>query len=432
MKTICYLCLAALSLTLACKNAPEGPDAASDAGLVINNEAQGRIDSLLQDMVATGKVAGISALVYEKGSEAYFGAYGYANRADSIPMDRNTIVQIYSMTKPITGTALMTLYEKDSFELDDPLTKYASEFEDMQVYTGVDAQGNMILEPVLRPISVRDITRHTAGFPNRPDIPGLSDALASSAPLDRNNTLTEMAEKFGDLPLWFQPGSQWEYGPSVDVQAFLTERISGQPYGEYVRSNVLDPLGMSNTRYFVPEQDRERFSAMYRLHEDGTLEQLPDSTAKVEYLERFPLTRGGWGLTSTLDDYMRFARMLLGEGSLDGVQILKPETVRLMATNHLPDSVKERAWLPSKGQVGFGIDFAVRVAPPASAEENNGVVGEFFWDGAASTLFWVDPENELAAVLFVQLFPYDPVKLHKKFRDAVYGPYQPELSDTEL
>ena len=427
-----YLGLGLLCLSLSCKNASDGADVETDSELVINEEAHGRIDSLLQDMVASGRVAGISALVFEKGGEAYFGAYGYANRADSIPMDRNTIVQIYSMTKPITGTALMTLYEKDSFELDDPLTQYAPEFDDMQVYTGVDGQGNMVLEPVHRPISVRDITRHTAGFPNRPDIPGLGEALTASAPLDRNNTLTQMAEKFGDLPLWFQPGSQWEYGPSVDVQAFLTERISGEPYGENVRAKVLDPLGMSHTRYFVPEEDREQFSAMYRLHEDGTLEQLPDSTAKIEYLERFPLTRGGWGLTSTLDDYMRFARMLLGEGTLDGVQILQPETVRLMATNHLPDSITERAWLPSKGQVGFGVDFAVRVAPPASAEENNGVVGEFFWDGAASTLFWVDPENELAAVLFVQLFPYDPIKLHKKFRDAVYGPYEPELSDTGL
>ncbi|MGC1515916.1 MAG: serine hydrolase, partial [Maribacter sp.] len=132
-------------------------------------------------------------------------------------------------------------------------------------------------------------------------------------------------------------------------------------------------------------------------------------------------TRGGSGLTSTLDDYMRFAQMLLNNGSLDSVQILKPETVKLMATDQLSDSITERSWLPSKGQVGFGIDFAVRVAPPKTPDEMNGVVGEFFWDGAASTLFWVDPVNHLTAVLFVQLFPYDQIGLHKQFKDAVYG-----------
>ncbi len=415
-----FLAALALALATACGEAPAPQAPAS----IVGPTAAARIDSLLQDYVNTGQVAGISALVFEKGQEAYFGAYGYSDRDKGVPMARNTLVQIYSMTKPITGTALMTLYETGAFDLDDPLAKYAPEFENMQVYTGVDAAGNMLLEPVQRPITIRDITRHTAGFPNRPNIPGLSEALAVADPLNRENTLEEMAAKFGALPLWFQPGAQWEYGPSVDVQAFMVERISGQPYREYLQAHVLDPLGMGDTRYYVPEDDRGRFSAMYRLNtEDGSLTQLPDSTAKVEQLQHWSLARGGWGLTASLDDYMRFARMLLGKGTLEGVQVLKPETVALMSTNHLPDSVTERSWLPNKGQVGFGIDFAVRVAPPASAEENNGVVGEFFWDGAASTLFWVDPHNDLAAVLFVQLFPYDPIRLHKNFRDAVYGPY---------
>ena len=415
-----YLCTALfLVMATACRESP-APEAPMS---IVGPATASRIDSLLQDFVNNGQVAGISALVYEKGQEAYFGAYGYSDRDKGVPMARNTLVQIYSMTKPLTGTALMTLYETGAFHLDDPLTKYAPEFENMQVYTGVDADGNMLLEPVKRPISIRHITRHTAGFPNRRDIPGLSEALAAGDPLNRENTLPQMAAKFGALPLWFQPGAQWEYGPSVDVQAFMVERISGQPYRDYLQEHVLNPLGMRETRYFVPEEDRGRFSAMYLREEDGSLTQLPDSTAKIEQLQHWSLARGGWGLTASLDDYMRFARMLLGKGTLDDVQLLKPETVALMATNHLPDSVTERSWLPGKGQVGFGIDFAVRVAPPASAGENNGVVGEFFWDGAASTLFWVDPHNDLAAVLFVQLFPYDPVKLHKKFRDAVYGPY---------
>ncbi|TFG77571.1 MAG: class A beta-lactamase-related serine hydrolase, partial [Flavobacteriales bacterium] len=377
------------------------------------------IDSTLSNFVASGNIAGVSALIYEKDKEVYYNAFGHADREAKKPMSRNTIVQIYSMTKPITGTALMTLFEQGKFNLDDPIAKYAPEFSNMQVYNEVDAKGNIKLVPLDRPITIRDLTRHTAGFPNRSNIPGLSELLAKANAMDRNNTLTQMAEKMGSVPLWFQPGTQWEYGPCVDVQAFLVERISGMPYGDYVRKYVLDPMEMRETRYYIPDPDRDRFAALYRRTGEGTLER--DTITYSNYTEHWPLTRGGSGLTSTLDDYMRFARMLVHDGSLDSVTILKPETVKLMATNQLSDSITERNFLPSKGQVGFGIDFAVRLAHPATAEENNGVVGEFFWDGAASTLFWVDPINQITAVLFVQLFPYDQIGLHKGFRDAVYG-----------
>lgn len=315
----------------------------------------------------------------------------------------------------------MTLYEDGKFKLDDPpLEKYAPEFANMKVYVGEDASGSPILEDADRPITIRDITRHTAGFAGAGNTP-LGQMVAEADALNRNNTLSQMAEKIGELPLQFHPGEQWLYGPCVDVQAFLVERISGVPYQQYVREQVLDKLGMVETRYFIPEGDRDRFASLYRRKGEGKLER--DTITYSNYLEKWPLTRGGSGLTSTLDDYMKFAQMLVHEGTLDSVQILKPETVKLMATNQLADSVTERHFLPSKGQVGFGIDFAVRTAPPANAEENNGVVGEFFWDGAASTLFWVDPVNDLTAVLFVQLFPpYDGIGLHKSFRDAVYGP----------
>ena len=175
-----------------------------------------------------------------------------------------------------------------------------------------------------------------------------------------------MAQKLGTVPLWFQPEAKWEYGPSVDVQAFLVERLSGQPYEQYVRQHVLDPLRMRETRYFVPESDRGRLAAMYNRSDAGVLTRAPDSTAFAFNTRHWPLTPGSYGLTSTLDDYMRFARMLLNGGELDGVRILKPETVRLMATSHLSDTITSRSWLPSKGQVGFGIDFAVRLRPPAS------------------------------------------------------------------
>ncbi len=399
---------------------------AGDPALVVDSIVAARICSTLGNFVESGKIAGVSALIYEKNKEVYFNAFGFADREAKVPMSRNTIVQIFSMTKPITGVALMTLYEKGAFRLDDPVSEYAPEFQNIAVATHVDSSGNPILEKPRRPMTIRDLTRHTSGLANSNDIPGVGPLLQKEDPMNRENTLTQMAEKLGRVPLWFHPGEQWAYGPSVDVQAFLVERLSGKTYDAYIKEHILSPLKMTETRYYVPESDRTRLAAVYnRDDETGELTRVPDEQSFEFNTNRWPLTPGGWGLTSTIDDYMRFARMLANEGELDSVRILKPSTVRLMATNHLPDSIEIRSWLPNKGQVGFGIDFAVRLRPPATREENNGAVGEFFWDGAASTLFWVDPVNEIIAVLFVQLFPFDCVGLHKKFRDAVYGYYSP-------
>ncbi len=418
--TLCIGVSLILSLTACRENKTQTNEVTGN--FIINDSAKTRIDSTLQAFVASGNIAGVSALIFEKDKEVYYGAFGEADRESHRPMDRNTIVQIYSMTKPITGTALMTLWEEGKFDLDDPLSKYAPEFANMKVYVGEDKKGKPILEDVHREITIRDITRHTAGFPRNADSTGLGMLVAAADAMNRVNTLTEMAEKMGATPLAFQPGTQWEYGPCVDVQAFMVERISGVPYGQYVQEHVLDPLGLKETRYYIPEVDRDRFATLYIRKDEGVL--VRDSITYDNYTEHWPLTRGGSGLTSTLDNYMRFASMLLNKGTLDTITILKPETVKLMTTNQLADSVQPRSFLPSKGQMGFGIDFAVRVAPPKDAKENMGVVGEFFWDGAASTLFWVDPVNEITAVLFVQLFPYDPIGLHHAFRDAVYGPFK--------
>ena len=279
---------------------------------LVDSAAISRLDSTLQTVVNSGNIAGISALIYENGQEVYYNAFGYADIAAKKPMDRNTIVQIYSMTKPITGTALMTLYEEGKFDLEDPISKYIPEFDTMTVYAGVDAKGRVLTEPLEREITIRDVTRHTAGFPNRPDIPGLSDLLQNADAMNRENSLTQMAEKMATVPLWFQPGTQWEYGPSVDVQALLVERIAGVPYGDYVREHVLAPLGMKDTRYFIPEGDRDRFARLYIRTGEGELVQ--DSLSYSNYTEHWPLTRGGSGLTSTLDDYMRFAQMLVHGG----------------------------------------------------------------------------------------------------------------------
>jgi CubicO group peptidase (beta-lactamase class C family) len=388
---------------------------------IVTTATKSRIDSTLRAYVASGRVAGASALVWEKGSEVYFGAFGMADREANRPMTRDVIAQIFSMTKPVTGVALMQLYEQGKFRLDDPLAKYLPEFADVRVYAGSDSAGAPKLEAPSRPITVADITRHTAGFVTNPGEKSVGPLFRAANPQARNITITQFAQRLATVPLAFQPGTRWSYGISVDVQAALVERLAGQPFEQYVKQHILDPLGMRETRWFVPESDRARFAAIYQRDSSGAgVHHAPDSVAKAYNTNHWPLFTGASGLTSTLDDYLRFARMLLNGGELDGARILRPETVRLMATNHLPATVRDSSFLTGKGQVGFGIDFAVRVAPPKSAAENNGTVGEFFWDGAASTLFWVDPKNQLTAVLFTQVLPFD-ARLHKVFRDAVYG-----------
>jgi len=416
--------LASALLVGGCASSQTGTTSTASAApaSVVTATARARIDSTLKAYVSSGRLIGVSAVVWEKGAERYYGAYGVADREAGRPMQRDAIVQIYSMTKPITGVALMTLYEQGKFKLDDPLAKYLPEFADPKVYAGTDPSGEAKFVPADRPITIADITRHTAGFATNPGEPGVGRLYAAANPLSRTNTITQFSHKLASVPLAFQPGTRWSYGISVDVQAALVERISGQPFGAYVRQHVLDPLKMHDTHYLVPASDQRRFAVLYQRNRDSSWTRTPDSTYRAFNTKPWPLEPGAFGLTSTLDDYLRFTRMLLNGGELDGVRILKPETVQLMATNHLPATVKDSSFLPGKGQVGFGIDFAVRVAPPKSAAENNGAVGEFFWDGLASTLFWVDPKNQLTAVLFTQMLPFDQVKLHKSFRDAVYGP----------
>ncbi len=378
-----------------------------------------RVDAALASLVQEHGLVGVSGLVYEKGKEVYFGAYGYAEREANRPMQRDSLAYIYSMTKPIVGVALMTLYDKGAFKLDDPLSKYASEFANLKVYVGDDEVGNpTFVEPKRLP-TIRDITRHSAGFSRGSNGNYIAQIYASEDPMDFDNSLTPMAEKLGRVPLEYHPGERWLYGDSVDIQAFLVERISGKKFDVYLKDNVLEPLGMDETAYYFGPEFDDRRTRIYVRTEGGGFE-LEDEKQIAFNVEPRQLTPGGYGLISTLDDYMRFARMLLNFGELDGVRILKPATVQLMATNALPATLTDSIWLPSKGQVGFGIDFAVRIASPATTNEASGEIGEFFWDGRASTLFWVDPENEIAAVLFTQMMPFNTLPVHKNFRDAIY------------
>ncbi len=379
------------------------------------------VDAALEELVETGQVAGASMLIHEDGEEVYFGAFGEADREAGTPMRRDTIVQIFSMTKPVTGVALMQQWERGAFELDDPVAKYLPEFADVRVYEGEDENGDPVLVAPRRPPTIRDFTRHTAGLPNGGMATGyLRERYQQAAPMNLDNTLAETTAALATIPLAYHPGEQWLYRDVVEVQARLVEVFSGQAFADYLAEHIFTPLAMHETAYFVPENQRHRLAVTYEAR-DGEGALVPSTTLGNSATFRHALTPGGWGLASTLDDYMRFARMLLNGGELNGARILEADTIRLMATSHLADDVEERSWLPGKGQVGFGIDFAVRVRPPVSDEENAGTVGEFFWDGAATTLFWVDPRKRIASVFFIQRFPFYG-EAHKRVRDAVYRP----------
>jgi CubicO group peptidase (beta-lactamase class C family) len=398
--------------------APEAP--AVPAPLIVEPAA---IDAALRSVVDSQKVVGVSALVFQGNREVYFGAFGLADRENNKPMARDTVVQIFSMTKPIVGVALMKLFERGKFGLDDPLEQYAPEFANLKVYAGVDASGQPMYEAPKRKVTIRDVMRHTAGFTGGDDDPSAVGAIYRELnPRAFTNTLADFVQKFAQVPLAYQPGTRWVYSDSVDVQAYLVQRLSGVPIDKFLDLHIIRPLGMKSVRYTIlpSDADRPQLAPVYTRNQDGSLTRQADEEAWRFNSEAWPLKPGSFGLVATIDDYMKFARMLLGGGKLGRARILKPETVALMATDAMPPEATDQSWLPGKGQVGFGIDLAVRVAPPKDANEASGAVGEFFWDGAASTLFWVDPKNGIAAVLFTQMRPFDQVKLHKTFRDAVY------------
>ncbi len=377
------------------------------------------MDEVIASFVKDGHVAGYSVLVHEKGQETYYGDVGYADIENKTPFQRDSLHSIYSMTKPVVSVALMTLYEQDKFELDDPISKHLPEFKQAKVYVGEDDDGNPIFEDAKKPITVLDMLRHTAGIPESfwggPDTG--SEIFGTETEIGIENTLDEMAQAGGGLPLLFQPGTQWRYSWAVDMQSLMIERLSGKPVEVFLQDVLFDPLGMKDTSYYVPEAKQDRLATIYTMNEDGVLEKNTDEFTNDLHRKPHNLKPGSLGLASTIDDYAQFALMLLNDGELNGNRILKPETVRLMSDDHLPSDLKDTSFL---GERGFGIGFTVRLNPPKSDEDHFGYVGEFRWGGAAGTNFWVDPVNDLAVVIMTQRLPYDGA-LHKQIRDAVYG-----------
>ena len=398
------------------------PAAAQDAGSFEPDCA--KIAAFLNSAVAEGRTVGASALVWKDGAERCFEAEGDADREAVRPIARGTLFQIFSMTKPVTGVALMQLWEQGKFGLDDPLEWHLPEYAALQVADGEAPDGSPILRDPKRKVTVRDVLRHTAGFTYGADgEPGnAADRVwAHLQPLSSTNTLAQFSQKMAQVPLLYDPGTHWNYSAGVDVQARLVEVLSGQPFADYVAAHIFQPLGMADSGWKRTAADRSRLARIYE-GEDGALAPWPeDKLVDANFMGR-PMTMGGSGIVTTVDDYMRFARMLLGEGSLDGARILKPSTIRLMATDQLDPRIApaNRSWLVGKGSGGFGLDVFVRTGRPQTAGENRGSVGEFYWDGFPSMLFWVDPAQDMAVILATQKVPFDN-DLHRDFRAAVYG-----------
>jgi len=309
------------------------------------------------------------------------------------------------MTKPVTGVAMMILYEQGKWYPLDPVSKYIPEFAHLKVFKGVDQSGNMIVEDPVHPPTMHELMTHTAGFTYGFFGNTLVDKMYLDQHVWQSQSLQEMIDKLAKIPLLYQPGTRWVYGASMDIQGYIVEKLSGQSLPDFMQQQIFGPLGMKDTGFFVPPEKRNRFATLYREDQKGEL--AADVTAggvPTDYATRPPMPSGGGGMVSTAQDYLRFAQMLLNGGELDGVRILAPITVELMTTNHLAPSLMtgEFSIGPAiiRPGMGWGYDCAV-YTDPLEADEVVGK-GTFFWSGAADTWFWVDPTNDLILVGMTQ------------------------------
>jgi CubicO group peptidase (beta-lactamase class C family) len=359
------------------------------------------VDASLQKVVDQGALSGIVTLIARKGKVVSTNAYGYQDLAKKTPMRQDTIFRIYSMTKPITGVAMMKLYEQGKWHPDDPLSRHIPEFANLQVYAGVDGSGKTILEKPAHPPTVGELMTHTAGF---------TYGFFGATPVDKQYqsdnpftapSLQAFVEKLAKIPLLYQPGSQWVYSVSVDVQGYLVEKLSGKSLPEFMRQEIFEPLGMRDTGFDVPDAKLNRLATVYSFDAKAGLTPVPNdpNVTKVP-----GLASGGGGLYSTARDYARFAQMLANDGSLNGVRILAPSTVALMRTNHLPDSLMNGRFgiglQVMRPGFGFGYDVAV-FEDPHKVGSTTGK-GTYLWDGAAGTWFWIDPENDVIFIGMIQ------------------------------
>ncbi|MEL6415428.1 MAG: serine hydrolase domain-containing protein, partial [Pseudomonadota bacterium] len=385
------------------------------------------LEQAMGQYVADGRLYGIHTRLVHKGEVVSDFKTGLRGLQSQTPIEDDTIYRIYSMTKPVTGVAMMMLYEEGKFELDDPVTKHIPEFENLKVLAGVNEDGSAILADLERPPTMSELMSHTSGFAY-----GLGGTdPANSAFRDQkvleSPDLQTFIDRTAEIPLLFQPGEHWFYSVGMDIQGYIIEKLSGQTFGEFLDSRLFGPLGMEDTGFFVPEEEYGRFSEVYGFDpESGEMVPVPFPGVMFRK-ETVAFESGGGGLVSTMDDYGRFSQMLVNRGSLNGVQIIKPETLDLMTTDVLPEGAMLSQAGMNLGEVypGFGMGLTVGTVLEPEAVPTKIPAGSFFWSGAASTWFWVDPVNELYFIGMVQVFdnnnPNGPLELRETSSTAVYG-----------
>lgn len=371
--------------------------------------------------IEPGKIAGAQVAVVRGGVVGYFESFGVQDRERAVPVADDAIWRLYSMTKPITGVAMMTLYEQAHFQLDDPVDRWIPEWKNMTVREA-DPNGGSRIVPAHRAPTIRDILTHTSGIGYGE---GNGDLVLGERNWLADHDLASMSKAFGEWPLRFQPGQHWLYSHGMDIAARLVEIMSGLPYDEYLRTAIFEPLGMTDTDFWVPEDKVGRLAANYGRNGRKELVLMDDPTRSA-YLRKPKLFNGGGGLVGTTADYTRFAAMLANGGELDGRRVLGRKTVELMATNHLRDGLEmsDLALPMGYGEVGFegnGFGLTVAVSKGPQATGVVGTAGEFMWGGAASTTFWVDPAEQLAVVFMTQLMPSGTFNFRSQLKSLVYG-----------
>jgi CubicO group peptidase (beta-lactamase class C family) len=383
------------------------PQLVAPADVGLSKERLDRIRVAMEKEIAENRLAGGIGLIARRGKIAYFETYGMADKEAGRPMTRDAIFRIYSMTKAVTGVAVMALYEEGRFSLTDPVSRYLPEFTTMKVAVEKTdpATGKRVLShtvPAERPITILDLLRHTSGFnyAGPPDEKGESiyQRMGLNGAGGGDFPLSEFVKRLAQAPLVHQPGTMWDYSLSMDVLGRLVEVVSGQTLDQFFADRIFKPLRMDDTAFHVPEQKWGRLVTLYNRNPDGTISRAPD--AAQEFGRKKPAQfMGGAGLMSTAMDYARFVQMMVNGGELDGVRILSPKTVELMRADVLGDLPSVRGLMPPPGY-GFGLTFAVNRGPDKTASIVS--KGEYNWGGAAGTSFWIDPQERMTGVLMIQ------------------------------
>ena len=375
-----------------------------------------RINAVMQRYVDEKKLAGVITLVARRGTVVHLGECGMADIEASKPMQSDTIFRIYSMTKPITSTAVLMLMEEGRLRLADPVAQYIPGFKDVKVLDNAPGSGVRQVNAD-RPITIRDLMTHTAGLSYGFDDVYIDELYRKHiwGPMEANPDLT-LADWMGELtklPLAYQPGTRFRYSVATDVLGYLVQVISGMPFDAFLKQRIFEPLGMIDTDFWVPPDKVERFAANYGPDPEAGLKVI-DPPATSHYTRPSKAPSGGGGLVSTTGDYLRFAQMLLNKGELDGVRLLGRKTVELMTANHLPDGV----YCFDDPSSGFGL--GVSVLLNLGKSQTLGSAGNFGWGGAANTNFWVDPQEELLGILMLQFMPSDTFPVVADFRNLTY------------